>query len=83
MSFKLNGLLQNKVLTYNWSMREQNMSQTSFGHISINSLTILTVLIAPESPWEDLLIDINHVLRQLILAELLRKSVGNHHGTTY
>jgi len=31
-------------------LREEIMSQTSFGHISINSSTILTVLIAPTSP---------------------------------
>ena len=30
--------------------RKRVMSQTSFGHISINSLMILTVLTAPESP---------------------------------
>jgi len=28
----------------------KNLSQTSFGHISINSFTILTVLMAIESP---------------------------------
>jgi len=31
-------------------LREEVMSQTSFGHISTNSLTILTVLMATESP---------------------------------
>jgi len=30
--------------------REEIMSQTSFGHISINSLMILMVLMATESP---------------------------------
>jgi len=30
--------------------REKVMSQTSFGHISTNSLTILTILMATESP---------------------------------
>jgi len=30
--------------------REEVMSQTSFGHISTNSLTILTILMATESP---------------------------------
>jgi len=30
--------------------REEVISQTSFGHISTNSLTILTVLMATESP---------------------------------
>ena len=30
--------------------REEVMSQTSFGHISINSPSILTVLMATESP---------------------------------
>ena len=37
------------------------MSQTSFSYISINSLMILTVLMAPESPQEDLLINTSHV----------------------
>ena len=59
------------------------MSQTSFGHISINSLTILTALIAMESPWKYLLIDASHVLRQLILAEILGRSTSNYHGTIY
>jgi len=31
-------------------LRERVMSQISFSHISINSLTILTVLMATESP---------------------------------
>jgi len=31
-------------------LREEIMSQTSFGHISINSLMILMVLMAMESP---------------------------------
>jgi len=31
-------------------MSKQKVSQTSFSHISINSLTILTVSMAPESP---------------------------------
>ena len=31
-------------------LREEVMSQTSFGHISINSLTILMISIATESP---------------------------------
>jgi len=30
--------------------REKVMSQTSFGYISINSLTVLTVSMAPKSP---------------------------------
>jgi len=43
--------------------REKVMSQTSFSHISINSLTILMVLMAMESPQKDLLINISHVLK--------------------
>ena len=39
------------------------VSQTSFSHISINSLTILTVLTAMESPQKDLSIDASHVSR--------------------
>jgi len=57
--------------------------QTSFGHISINSLTILTVLKAIESPQKDLLIDASHVLRQSIMAEILSRSTGNHYVTVY
>jgi len=43
--------------------REKVMSQTSFGHISINSLTILTVFKTTESPQKDLLIDASHISR--------------------
>jgi len=39
------------------------VSQTSFDHISINSLMILMVLEATKSPQKDLLIDASHVLR--------------------
>jgi len=46
--------------------REGIMSQTSFGHISINSLTILTVLKATEIPQKDLLINASHISRQFI-----------------
>jgi len=59
------------------------MSQTSFGHISINSLTILTVSKAMESPQKDLLINASHVLRQSILAEILSRLTGNHYVTVY
>jgi len=38
----------------------EHLSQTSFGHISTNSLTILTVSMATESPWKDLSIDTSH-----------------------
>jgi len=59
------------------------MSQTSFGHISINSSTISMVLMVPKSPYENLLIDISHVLRQSILAEISGKLVDNYYGTIY
>jgi len=59
------------------------MSQTSFGYISINYLTILTVLMAMENPWKDLLIDTSHVSKQSVLAEILGRSTGNYHGTIY
>ena len=59
------------------------MSQTSFGHISTDSLTILTVLMATESPWKDLLIGTSHALKWSVLAEILGRSTGNHHGTIY
>jgi len=57
--------------------------QTLFGHISINSLTILMVSKATESPQKDLLINVNHVLRQSILAKILSRSTGNYHVTVY
>jgi len=59
------------------------VSQTSFGHISINSSSILTVLMATESPWKDLSIGISHVSRRSIMAKILGRSTGNYHGTVY
>ena len=63
--------------------KEEVMLQTSFGHISINSLTILMVSMAPKSPWKDLSIDTSHVLRQSIMVEILGRSTGNHYSTIY
>jgi len=37
----------------------------------------------PKSPYENLLIDISHVLRQSILAEISGKLVDNYYGTIY
>ena len=59
------------------------MSQTSFSHISINSLTILTISKATESPQKDLSINASHVSRQSILVKILSKSTGNHYVTIY
>ena len=59
------------------------MLQNLSGHISINSSIILTVSIAMESPQKDLLINASHVLRQLILVEILGRSTGNHYSTVY
>ena len=59
------------------------LSQTSFDHISINSSTILTALIAMESPQKDLSIDASHVSRQSVLAEILSRSTSNHYVTVY
>jgi len=59
------------------------LSQTSFSHISTNSFTILTVSTAMESPWKDLSIDISHASKWSVLAEILGRSTGNHHGTVY
>jgi len=59
------------------------MSQTSLGYISINSSTILMVSMTTKSPPEGLEIDNSHISRQLILAEILGRSTGNHHGTIY
>jgi len=64
-------------------LREKVMSQTSFGHISINSSKIPTVLMATESPWKDLLIDTSHISRQSILAEILSRSTSNYYVTIY
>jgi len=65
------------------SLNHKFLSQTSFGHISINSSSIQTVSMATESPWKDLSIDASHVSRQSIMAEILGRSTGNHHGTVY
>jgi len=59
------------------------MSQTSFGYISINSLTILTVLMVTISPQKDLSIHASHVLRQSVLAKISDRSIGNYHSTVY
>ena len=63
--------------------RVELLSQTSFGHISINSPSILTVSMATESPWKDLSIDTSHVSRRSVMAEILGRSTGNHYGTIY
>ena len=60
-----------------------SLSQTSFGHISINSSMILMVSKAMESPQKDLSIDASHILKQSILAEILSRLTGNHHITIY
>ena len=36
---------------------------------------------AMESPWKDLSIDTSHVSKRLLLAKILGRSTGNHHGT--
>jgi len=59
------------------------MSQTSFGHISINSLTILMVSKAMKSPQKDLSINASYISRRSILAEILSRSTGNYHVTVY
>jgi len=59
------------------------LSQTSFSYISINSLTILMVLKAMESPQKDLLINASHVLKQSILAKISSRSTGNYYVTVY
>jgi len=64
-------------------LKPDPMSQTSFGHIFINSLTILTVSTATESSQKNSLINASHVSRQSILAEILGRSTSNHHGTVY
>ena len=75
--------IENLTETLLSSLCQLLMSQTSFGHISINSLTILMVLKATESPQKDLLIDTSHVLRQSIIAEILSRSTSNHYVTIY
>ena len=59
------------------------LSQTSFGHTSISSLTIPMVLMEPKSPWKDLSIDTSHVLKWSVMAKILGRSTGNYHGTIY
>jgi len=52
-----------------------SMSQTSFGHISIN--LILMVSTAMKSPQKDLFIDASYVSRKSIMAEILGRSTDN------
>ena len=59
------------------------LSQTSFDHISINSLMILMALIATESLQKDLSIGASHILRQLIMVEILGRSIDNYYSTVY
>ena len=70
---------------WRWCCRypKASVSQTSFGHISTNSLMILTVSTATESPWKDLSIDTSHASKRSVLAKILGRSTGNHHGTIY
>jgi len=60
--------------------KKNRVLQTSFGHIFINSLIILMVLIGIESP---LLINTSHISRQLVLAEILSRSIDNYYSTVY
>jgi len=60
-----------------------SLSQTSFSQISINSLTILMVSMAPESPWKDLSINTSHVSKQSIMAKILGRSISNYYSTIY
>jgi len=59
------------------------VSQTSFGHISINSLMILMVSKAIKSPQKDLFINASHISRQSILAKILSRSTSSHYVTIY
>jgi len=61
----------------------QLLSQISFSHISINSSTILTVLMATKSPWIDFLINTSHISKWSILAKILGRSTGNYYSTIY
>ena len=65
------------------SFKKEKLSQTSFGHISINSLMILMVLMATERPQRDLSIDTSNVSKRSVLAEILGRSTSNHYGTIY
>ena len=51
--------------------------------ISPSILHRFTVSMATESPWKDLLIYTSHVSRRSIMAEILGRSTGNHHGIIY
>jgi len=61
-------------------LKECKVSQTSFGHISINFFNDSYGLNGYKKPSKNLLIN---VLRQSILAEILSKSTGNYHVTIY
>ena len=78
-------LLQDSSTTSNFCKLIEGilLSQTAFGHISTNSSTILTVLMATESLWKDLSIDTSHVSKWSVLAEILGRSTGNYYGTIY
>jgi len=60
-----------------------SLLQTSFSQISINSLMILMVSMAPESPWKDLSINTSHVSKQLIMTKILGRSTDNYYSTIY
>jgi len=62
---------------------KEKVLQISFGHISINSLMILMVSTAMESPQKNLLINVSHISRQSVLAKILSRSTGNYHVTVY
>jgi len=56
-------LMTSMTLPFLFAVLSVLLSQTSFSHISINSLSILMVSMAMESPQKNLLIDVSHILR--------------------
>jgi len=83
MSWDYRSTVQMHEKLFPFSESYNSLSQTSFSQISINSLTILMVSMAPESPWKDLSINTSHVSKQSIMAEILGRSTSNHYGTIY
>jgi len=75
--------VKDEVHNYNSLKLGMDLSQTSFDHISINSLTILIVSKAIESPQKDLSINASHASRQSIMTKILSRLTGNHYVIVY
>jgi len=76
-------MVSDQIYLDKWYLECNLVSQTSFGHISINSSKILIVLMASKSPWKDLLIDTSHVSRQSMMTKISGRSTGNYYSIIY